>query len=292
MIAVPVTPVVLLASLLQPSLPATFARIAQDSGGRVGAFATIVEAGSERAGLNESERFPMQSVYKLPIAMAVLDQVERGTLALDRAVTLAAEDMAPSALHSPLRDRHPRGGIDLTIRALIRAAVADSDGTASDALLRAAGGGERVTEYLRRAGITDMAVATTEVEMSRDPMAQYRNYSTPQAAVALLTALFTGRTLSPASRRLLLDDMIASTPGRNRLKGRLPRGTVVAHKTGTDGTRGGMTRATNDIGIVTLPDGRHMAIAVFVKDSTAAAATREGVIARIARAAWDRWAGR
>ena len=128
--------------------------------------------------------------------------------------------------------------------------------------------------------------------MARDHMAQYRNYSTPEAAVTLLKALFTGRTLSAASRQLLLDDMIASTPGPRRLKGRLPAGTVVAHKTGTDGTRNGMTRATNDIGIITLPDGRHVAIAVFVKDSTAGAAARESVIAEMARAAWDRWAAR
>jgi beta-lactamase class A len=73
------------------------------------------------------------------------------------------------------------------------------------------------------------------------------------------------------------------------LKGLLPPGTVVAHKTGTDGTFGGLTRATNDIGIITLPDGRHLAIAVFVRDSTADEATRERTIAAAARAAYDRW---
>ena len=289
MIALRLTLFVMLASLLQPSLSATFARIAPGSGGRLGALAAIIGT-ADRAGLNESERFPMQSVYKLPISMAVLNAVDRGELALDQKIALAATDMVPAGLHSPIRDRHPRGGIDMTIRDLIRAAIADSDGTASDVLLRLAGGAARVTSYLRDAGITGMEVVTTEAEMSRDPMAQYRNYSTPAAAVALLTALSTGSTLSPASRQLLLDDMIASTPGAKRLKGRLPAGTVVAHKTGTDGTRGGLTRATNDIGIVTLPDGRHMAIAVFVKDSTADAAAREGAIARVARAAWDRWA--
>ena len=128
--------------------------------------------------------------------------------------------------------------------------------------------------------------------MSRDHMAQYRNYSTPDAAVALLKALYSGRTLSTASSQLVLDDMTASTPGPRRLKGLLPPGTVVAHKTGTDGTRDGMTRATNDIGIITLPDGRHLAVAVFVKDSTADEATREGTIAKIAKAAWDRWSVR
>ncbi len=73
------------------------------------------------------------------------------------------------------------------------------------------------------------------------------------------------------------------------MKGLLPEGTIVAHKTGTSGTRKGITAATNDIGIITLPNKRHLAIAVFVSDSPADEATRERVIAKIARAAWDKW---
>jgi len=80
-----------------------------------------------------------------------------------------------------------------------------------------------------------------------------------------------------------------AVPRPKRLKGLLPPDTVVAHKTGTDGTRNGLTRATNDIGIITLPDGRHLEIAVFVKDSTADETTREATIARIAKAAFDAW---
>jgi beta-lactamase class A len=120
-------------------------------------------------------------------------------------------------------------------------------------------------------------------------MAQYKNYSTPRAAVDLLKALQAGRGLSPGARELLLQDLADSTPGAHRIKGLLPPGTVVAHKTGTDGTRNGKTAATNDIGIVTLPDGRHLALAVFVKDSIADEAQREGAIASIAKAAWDHW---
>jgi beta-lactamase class A len=80
-----------------------------------------------------------------------------------------------------------------------------------------------------------------------------------------------------------------STPGAKRLKGLLPAGTAVAHKTGTSGTQGGLTAATNDIGLLTLPNGKHVAIAVFVSDSPTDEATREAVIAKIARAVWDAW---
>ena len=81
--------------------------------------------------------------------------------------------------------------------------------------------------------------------------------------------------------------MTESTTFPARIKGLLPASTVVAHKTGSSGTRNGLTAATNDIGIVTLPDGRHMAIAVFVSDSKADDATRDAVIAKIARLAWE-----
>jgi beta-lactamase class A len=281
----------MLALIWQPvSLSDQFAGIAAASGGRLGVFAQVIESG-DSAGLNDTERFPMQSVYKLPIAMAVLDQVERKSLTLNEKVSLSAADMVPG-LHSPMRDRHPQGGIDVSVRELIRAAIVDSDGTASDILLRLAGGAPRVTAYLRGLGVRDMTVATTERAMSKTPKVQYENYSTPRAAVDLLKALDAGRGVSPAARSLLLQDLAASTPGRLRIKGLLPEGTPVAHKTGTDGTRDGKTAATNDIGIVTLPDGRHLALAVFVRDSTAGLVPREAAIANVAKAAWDHWTAR
>lgn len=82
---------------------------------------------------------------------------------------------------------------------------------------------------------------------------------------------------------MLMKWMSESVPGAKRLKGLLPAGTVVAHKTGTSGTREGMTRATNDIGIVTLPDGRYLAVAVFIADSRATEDVRDGVIAESAK---------
>jgi len=86
-----------------------------------------------------------------------------------------------------------------------------------------------------------------------------------------------------------MDFMNESAPGQNRLRGMLPDTAYVAHKTGTSGTRDGVTAATNDIGLIVLPNGRYMAIAVFVGDSRADQARREAVIAKIAKAAWDKW---
>ena len=271
-------------------LPQKFAAIATQAQGRVGVSAMLIETG-ESLQFQGSDRYPMQSVYKFPIAMAVLRNVDRGLLRLDQEIPVAKSDLVPRALHSPIRDQHPDGA-SLTVRELLRFAVSESDGTASDVLLRLAGGGAKVTEYLRGLGIHGVIVETTEMEMSQGEMVQYWNWAQPVEMIVLLKALHEGKGLSASSRDLLLDFMIHGPTGAHRLKGLLPEGAVVAHKTGTSGTSNGLTRATNDVGIVTLPDGRHVAIAVFVSDSKASEAVREGVIAKVARAAWDYWAGK
>jgi beta-lactamase class A len=191
-------------------------------------------------------------------------------------------------MYSPIRDKYP-DGTQLTVAELLRYAVSESDGTASDVLLRLAGGPQGVMTFLHDIKVADINVVHSEKEIGRDWDTQYEDWATPKGAVALLAALQESRGLSPESQTLLLKRMTESIPGAKRLKGQLPAGTVVAHKTGTGGMRGGITSATNDIGIITLPDGRHLAVAVFVSDSAADDATRDAVIARIAKAAWN-WA--
>ena len=293
--AAQVTPAPPLSLKRDADLEKQFAAIARKAVGEVGAAAVLLDTG-EAALLNADEHFPMQSVYKLPISMAVLEQVDRGRLALDEKIGVTADDMVRKGMRSPLRDKDPNGG-EFTIRELIRLSMVESDGTASDVLMRLLEDRSEFQAFLTRIGIFELKVVNTEKEIGRDWETQYRNYASPAAAVELL------RWLSITAKRngsgvaddeddpwvLLLRFMAESTPGANRLKGMLPNGTLVAHKTGTSGTQNGVTSATNDVGIVTLPDGREFAIAIFVSDSKADEKTREAVIAEIARAAWERW---
>jgi beta-lactamase class A len=263
------------------------AQIASAAKGHVGVAALVLETG-ETVSLNPHDHFPMQSVYKLPICMAVMAQVDAGKISLDQKVRVTKDDFVNPGQHSPVRDQNPNG-VELSVRDLLRFAISESDGTASDVLMKLAGGRVSVQMYLTDLPVPDMIVLNTEKELGQDWRAQYRNSASPEAAVALLRALYERRGLSESSQALLLKLMIESTPGAKRLKGLLPAGTIVAHKTGTSGTQNGVTAATNDIGIITLPKGKHLAIAVFVTDSPADEATREGVIAKIAKAAWDWW---
>lgn len=260
--------------------------IAGSSQGRVGAAVLLLESG-KTVEINGDERFPMQSVYKLPIAMAVLDRVDRGSLKLEQKVKVEKSELVSAKLHSPLRDKHPHGDVDLKLRELLYYNVSESDGTACDVLLRIVGGPKEVSKYLNGIGIREIVVANTEMEMSKSDAVQYRNWATPKGAVALLKLLHEGKVLSAQSRELLTKFMIESPTGPKRIKGLLPQGTIVAHKTGTSNTVNGITAATNDIGIITLPNGKHLAVAVFVSDAKADRETREGVIARIAKSAYD-----
>jgi beta-lactamase class A len=261
-------------------------QIASAAKGRVGVAAVVLETG-ETVSLNPRDHFPMQSVYKLPISMAVTKQVDAGKIDLEQRVRVTKDDFGSRGQHSPIRDKNPNG-VEMSVRELLRYAISESDGTASDVLMKLAGGPKAIQAYLTELKITDIIVLNTEKELGQDSQAQYRNWASPEAAVALLRALHERQGFSEASQALLLKYMTESTPGAKRLKGLLPAGTVVAHKTGTSGTQKGITAATNDIGIVTLSNGRHIAIALFVSDSAADEATREGVIARIAKAVWDK----
>jgi beta-lactamase class A len=261
-------------------------QIASLAKGHIGVSAMILETGETVAALNPRDHFPMQSVYKLPISMAVMKQVDGGRLKLEQKVAVTKIDFVRTGQHSPIRDRNPNGA-EITVNELIRFAIVESDGTASDVLMKLAGGPQAVQAYLNDLSVSDLSVLNTEKEIGQDWQVQYRNFSTPDAAVALLRALHEKRGLSESSQGLILKYMVESTPGAKRLKGLLPAGTIVAHKTGTSGTEKGITAATNDIGIITLPNGNHLAIAVFVSDSPTDEATREGVIAKIAKLVVD-----
>ena len=280
-------PLLFFAAAAAADLSGRLAELAVPAGGHIGAAVYLVETGAH-ASFRGRERFPMQSVYKFPIAMAVLHDVDTGSLSLDRSVRITERDLVPPSLHSPIRDRYPEGA-SLPLREVLRYAVSESDGTASDVLLRLAGGPSRVTAYVEGLGVTGVRIVTSEMEMSRSDRVQYRNWAQPDEMIALLRAFHEGRGLSGASRELLREWMTNTLTGLKRIRGLLPEDGLVAHKTGTSNTIHGLTAATNDVGIVTLPDGRHLAIAVFVSDSRAGVEAREGLIAQISRAAWD-WA--
>lgn len=266
--------------------------LAAESGGTVGIHAWHLESG-ETVGLRASEPFFMASVTKFPLAVHVLRQVERGAVSLADSVTITPAQMSPGP--GVIRTAYPRGGT-LTVDALLRAAVSDSDNPANDALQRLTGGPAAVTRTLESLGIRGISVDRPYLRLANEATARRapgdrRDTATPEAMTALLDALWKGRALNRAGTARLLGLMTDTRNPARRIVAGVPAGTVVAHKTGTwDTPTGQGLTAINDVGIITLPNGRgHLAVAIFVRDTPRNMDQMEPVMARITRALFERW---
>jgi beta-lactamase class A len=235
---------------------------------------------------NGNARLVMHSVMKFPIALTVLHLVDTGKLSLDQMVHLTKRDMQKT--YSPLRDKYPKGDVDISIRDLLGYMVSLSDNDACDILLRVLDGPKTVQDYMLRLGVRGIAVRASEADMASAWELQYTNWCKPAEMTNLLDLFYTGKILAKPTTDFLYKIMTETTTGPHRLKGLLPATTVVAHKTGTSGTSAdGLTPATNDVGIITLPNGKHLAISVFVCNSKDDEATRDAIIAKIAKVVYD-----
>jgi beta-lactamase class A len=265
-------------------------RAEEESGGTLGIAAIHLPSG-RRIAHNAAERFPMASTFKLTVALAVLARVDSGRISLDERVQM------------------------------VWLMMYGSDNTSTDKLMRMVGGPAAIDAHLRSRGIDGIRVDRYEGEVhwqyagvrdvppesewtlqrfesltSAVPRAQKdsahaaffrdpRDTATPEAYAELMAQVARGEGLSPASHRFLLDAMQASPTGLRRIRGALPEGTVVADKTGTIGS------STNDVGLITLPDGSQVAVAVFVKGSPRRTQEVEPSLARAARLVYDHFAG-
>jgi beta-lactamase class A len=300
-------------------LDSELARIAEASGGTVGIAALHLESGKTFE-MRAKERFPMASVFKLPLAMTILDR--NGPGPLEVRMKLEASDVRP--FRSPIAERAPRGGIVLTLEELVDATIVESDNTAADVLLRLLPGAG-VNGYLRKLGIDGMRVDRSEGQMALDyagvtdprpesewtldwfkqaisavppirqreaaqrALADNRDTTTPDAALKLLQLFVQGKALPKDHTDFLLDRMRKTVPAAARIKAGLPSGTAVAHRPGTGGDNEGVNLCTNDIGIATLPNGNHLLLCVFLKGSNKDLAAREQTIAQITKTIFDAW---
>ncbi|GAB4044058.1 class A beta-lactamase, subclass A2 [Spirosoma litoris] len=239
--------------------------------------------------INGDKHMPMQSVYKFHVALAVLNEVDKGHLKLTQKMHVKKSDIVPG-LHSPMGEDYPNGDVDLPLADLIRYMVAESDGSACDYLFRLLGGPKQVDAFIHQLGIRDVAIRETEAVMQAKGNwdIQYTNWTTPTAMLSLLKLFYQRKILSASSHDFLWKVMVGTTTGPDRLKKLLPAGTIVAHKTGTSGTnKDGLMGAVNDVGFITLPNGKHLAISVFVSNTTEGIGPNERIIADIAKVTYD-----
>lgn len=235
---------------------------------------------------NGEKHYPMQSVFKFHIAIVVLNEVDQGRLFLDQKIHVGKEDLIQNTW-SPIREEYP-DGTTLTLAEMLKYTVSQSDNIGCDLLLDLLGGTKTVNDYFHEKGYKDISILATEAEMHKDWPTQFLNWITPHESNKILNAFYGEELLSKQSTGFLWKIMTETATGKKRIKGQLPEGTVVGHKTGSSGTNEkGITAAVNNIGIVSLPNGKHFSISVFVSNSTEKMETNEKIIADISKLAWD-----
>lgn len=240
--------------------------------------------------LHGDRRFPMQSVFKFHIALAVLSEVDKRSLSLDQEIVIGKDDLLPEDFWSPLRDENPNGG-SFTIERLIQYSVSNSDNTACDVLIRLIGTPKTVEEYFKKNNIQDIQITFNEEDMQARWENMFQNWTTPKAASETLKMFYENKNnlLSKGSYDFFWKTNKETTTGANRIKGQLPEGTTVVHKTGWSGTNKetGITAAVNNIGIVFMPNGDYFIISVFVTESQENFETNEKIISDIAKVTYD-----
>jgi beta-lactamase class A len=261
------------------TLDATLRQIVRATKGEIGVSLVHVESGAELFSFNGSKPFAMASVYKLPIAFEALAQISERRLAFDQLIVIRASDVRDCCA---LSRRHPQGGITVTLRELLELMIIDSDNMMG--VTHPPPEDEWTLETQRRLieQVSAHELRAARDRYTRDP----RDTATPDEMTAFLVRLQRGELLPQPFNQLLLDLLERVRTGPQRLKGRLPPDTVVAHKTGTTAV------VINDVGIITLPDnGGHLALAVFVMNGAGATAMQRA-IAQIAAAAYEAFTGK
>jgi beta-lactamase class A len=290
-------------------------RVIQEVEGEAGVAVKHLESGEELY-IKGDTYFPMASVFKVPILVELMAQIIEGKFTLEDEISIQKSDQH---LGSGMLSDLDAPGIKLSIRNLINLMMMISDNSATDILLTKVGA-ENVNNRLRKHGIEKITVNRTCQELIMDFIGMdYEKYqglsldefsevyrkereespeayeearknfskvlkdqSSPYAMNRLLELIFKKEILDAESCELIISIMLKCQTGKERLKGELPRGTDVAHKTGTIGG------TVNDSGIIYLPDDLgHVGITVFTKDMDLKTKEVEEIIAEISRFVYD-----
>ena len=269
------------------SLKIKIDNLIQDKNATVG-VSIIANNLRDTININENLHYPMQSVFKLPVALAILSEVDKGRLNLNQKIKITSKDLLPNTW-SPIREKFPNG-TTMTLSEIIKYTVSQSDNNGCDILFRLIGGTAIVEKFLLRNQLSDISIKANEEDMHKEWDIQFQNWATPISLNNLLIKFYTdnGSMLSKKSAQFLWQIMTETSIGENRLKGQLVQNVIVAHKTGSSGTNDkNVTAATNDIGIILLPNGNLIYISVLVMNSLENEKTNEKIISDIAKITWD-----
>lgn len=248
-------------------------------------------ADKDTLSINGNLKMPMMSVFKFHIALAALNQVDKGKLKLNQKFFIKKEELFENTW-SPMRDDYPNGNIYLTLDQLLRYTVSHSDNNGCDILLNLLGGPEKVQHFITQQGIKDITIKVNEQQM-RTWDNLYLNTTTPIASTLLLEKFYQGKILKKETSAYLYQIMVETSRGTTWMKAGLPQGTELAHRTGISYTNEQNLRAAmNDIGIVKLPNGHHFVLSIYLMNIMEKREDSEKLIAEITEATWKYLTGK
>ncbi|MGL5681872.1 MAG: class A beta-lactamase [Marinifilaceae bacterium] len=231
--------------------------------------------------MHGKHHFPMQSVYKFPIAVAAMRAIEEGKFNLTDSLRFDERNLNQDTW-SPIRERYPNG-VSLPISEIITYMVAHSDNCATDVIFDLLGGPAHVQQTIDGMGAKNIHVRNTEQEMQSSPEVQFQNYTTPKDMLQFIKQFASGSLLNEQSNTFLWQVMCATSTGS--FIRHIPGDVWIARKTGTSGKDAkGIIAAQNDVGIIKFENGKQIAYAVFITDSAEGYDINADIIAQIGKA--------
>jgi beta-lactamase class A len=228
-------------------------------GGRLGVHILDSQSG-KRIALDDGARYAMASTFKVPLAAALLWQVDHGAFRLDHELSIAKTDLVANS--PEIETRLAAGVASMSIRDLCGSAVVLSDNAAANVLLKGIGGPPAFTSFMRSIGDEVTRLDRMEPDLNSNIAGDPQDTTTPRAMVESMLRIFTQDVLTLPSRALLIDWMTASRTGRDRVRAGIPKSWQVGDKTGT-----GQNGAFNDIMIAYPPQRRPIFVAVYMSES-------------------------
>ena len=242
-------------------------------GARLG-VAALDTGGGRSIGHDANGRYAMCSTFKLPLAAAVLAEVEAGRMTLEQMLDFGPQDMVS---HAPVAERNLARG-RVTVSEACNAIIEVSDNVCANLLLRRVGGPQGLTAFFRRCGDRETRLDRYELDLNTNLLDDPRDTTTPAAMVGLIRTILLGTVLSERSRSLVIGAMERCATGRERLRAGLPPGWRAGDKTGT-GARG----AANDVAFAVPPGRQPILIASYVSAPAANPGARNAAHAAVAR---------
>lgn len=253
---------------------AAIARAEAATGGRLGVAVLDLATGARFAQRGD-ERFPMCSTFKFLLSAAVLHAADARRIRMDRAVAIPRGVLPPN---SPAVT--PMTGRTMTVAALCKGTVTQSDNAAANMLLALIGGVAGFNAFARLLGDTSTRLDRIEPMLNSAIHGDVRDTTTPNAMLGSMNAALFGPTLTPAARAQAIAWLVANTTGGARLRAGLPSTWRVGDKTGT-----GENGSANDIGVLWPRAGRRpILVTSYLTGATVPQAAQYAAHAAVGRA--------